>query len=413
MEALVFLWDFPLIMEAIKEYENKYYRIMIVDKEERMPEYILSQQVIDETFNEVIVVDNIYDKEELSKVICNILITKKIKAIYGTFEEAIEMAGYLRDKFGIEGMGEEQAIRVRNKYHMKQTVRKGGIKTANIEIVSNFNEIEQFILKNSYPIIFKPIDGAATVDTYRISNESELLKLKNNVDIIRKLEGCRFVVEKYIKGEEYHCDSIVVNGKIEFVAIGKYLCNCIDTINTDRALGSIVFPNECNEAAILEKIKKVNHNVIDCLKINNAVCHMEVFVEDDGSVVFSEIATRIGGGPLIGRCIKNTHGIDIYKAFLSVELGEYNQKNEDKGLYTGFVAFSTKKGIITKISSEDDYKDMEGLVVTKIFNQVGDAIGVKNNTGDRTGYLILESKNYNDLKTSLENAYHKFILEVK
>lgn len=413
MEALVFLWDFPLIMDSIKTYKNKYYRVIVVDKAKRMPECILSHRIIEETFDEVIVAEDITDKEELNSIIREILKKHYIKAIYGTFEASVEMAGYLRDKFHIQGIGEEQAITVRNKYVMKQCVKNTDIRVAQVEKIKSADDIKAFIQDIGYPIVIKPIDGAGTVNTYKISNDSQLEDFLKKEDIAVTIKEGTYIVEEFISGEEYHVDSVVVNGKVEFDSIGKYLYNCIDTINTTSALGSIIFPSVCKDNVLLDRIREVNSKVVRCLNILNSICHMEVFVQEDGTIVFSEIAVRVGGGPLIGTCIRNSYGVDIYKGFLEVELGEYAQEKLDTKIYSGFVAFPTKKGIITKISTLEEYKEYPGLLSIKLFNKVGDQVHAKDNTADRTGYIILQSDNYDELKSLLEKAYCDFTLEVE
>lgn len=417
MKSLVFLWDFPLILEAVKEYKGEYYRILIVDRFERMPETILDRKLLDEVFEEVVVVEDINNRMEVLDVLIGIQKRMKIKAIYATFEEAVEMAGFLREKLKVSGMQEAESIRVRNKYIMKNHLRSYGIKLAKIKIVKNISQIREDISEIGYPLIFKPLDGAGAAETFRIKDDKDLTDLEEYIEKKLKDKFCegKFVVEEFIQGEEYHCDSIVMNGEVQFVAVGKYLNNCLDAVEEELAIGTIVFPMETGDFSdSINKIKKLNKKVINALAIQNSICHMEVFVQNNGDVIFSEIATRVGGGPLIGNCIINTYGIDIYKAFVQAELGEYNQTIQERGnIYTGCIAFPTKEGKVTKISISEDFINTEGVVKVEIFNKVGDYIHAQDNTGDRTGYIIMEANDYLTLKQMLISQTEKFELCVQ
>lgn len=401
MDAIVFLWAYSFCYKPIENH-NEYKWILIDNvnhkKMEEIPQGI---------FEEIYFV-NLDDFHEVEYVMDNVTKKYNIKAILTAYESSVELAGHLRTKYNIQGLKEEKAVSVRNKYVMKSILNRKNIKTAKFSKVSNEIDIYKFINKVGFPIVIKPIDGFGTARTYKIENKTIL------EEFLRSNKCYPLLVEEYIKGREFHCDSIVIKGNIEFSSVGEYLHPLIQTIGNKKLIGSIVYPSSGIEPSFITKIKEMNKEVINVLEIKDSICHSEFFITEYGEAVFSEIAVRIGGGPVICPCIKNTHGVDLFKAFIDVELGVYNKEDYRKsGPYTGFVSFPSYNGIVTKISKYEDFKDIDGLKNVSILYKVGQSIGDLDNTAVRSGAAIIEDYNLDCLKEKMNNIYERFVLETK
>jgi len=405
MDALIFLLDFPYINEFLADYKE-YYKIVVVDRKRK-----IDMTTLHRYYDEIHFVSNIQCKNEMEKTLARILKTKPIKAIYAPYETVVEMAGYLRQIFNIPGMNYAESIAVRNKYIMKQTAKKHRIATAEITLAKHLTDVNLFIKKYGYPFILKPVSGAATRYTYKISALSDLLDFRVLKMMFRHAE---FLIESFIVGKEYHCDSVVSNGNIVFSSVGENLHNNIDTVLYGMPKGSIAFPAYCDSMKTIQDIKSFSKRVIRSFGIKNAVCHMEVFVNHQGTIYLGEIAARIGGSPVIGACIKNTRGLDINKAFIDVAINKYSEYNgQERPVFTGYMAFPSKKGTIVHISNENDFTHISGLKELHFYNQPGDRIMTQTNTSVRTGYVIIEDADYNCLKQKLLAVFKNFNLTVK
>lgn len=222
-----------------------------------------------------------------------------------------------------------------------------------------------------------------------------------------------FLAESFVEGEEYHCDSVVVNGKVVFSSVAKYLNNCLSTIDFKAPSGSIFYPATCDNDAIISRVKSLNEAAVKALNIQNAVCHMETFVDKQGYATFGEITPRIGGSPHMPECIKNIYGVDLHKAFVDLEIHNYKSQIKPKPLFTGWISFPSKQGIVTEISNEADFFDVEGVVKVKIYDKIGDKISRRKNTTIRSGYIIMEDPDHDQLLKKLYAAYNSFQLKVK
>lgn len=404
MEAMVFIFEHPYLYDAIKKY-TAFYKIVIIHKKSRV-----DHQHLNAVFDEVVTVKNIHNAPEVDQVITAILEDRKIRAVYGSYESVLEVAGRVRTKFGIPGMSEDETLYVRNKALMKSIISQQGIPTADFKVVKSITELLKTITSLQKSVIIKPIDGFATKYTCKIEKLRDLLSLQ----AVRALTRHKtFLVETFVEGEEYHCDSVVIDGKVIFAAVAKYLNNCLDTIDFKNPSGSLFYPALCDDDDTISKIKSLHANAIKHLNIKNAVCHMEAFVDKKGNVTFGEITPRIGGSPHMCECIKNCYGIDLHEAFVDVEMRNCNPTIRPQSLFTGWISFPSKKGTITKISQEDDFSDVEGLVKIRVYNKVGDKIDRRKNTAIRTGYIIIEDADRKRLLEKLYDSYRRFQLEVK
>lgn len=405
MDALIFLLDFPYINEFLIDYKD-YYKIVIVDRKRK-----INRAELNRYYDEVCIVSDIQCKSEMEQTFSRILESRQILAVYGTYESVVEMAGYLRETFDIPGMKYNASLRVRHKYMMKQTAVKQGIDTAKAILARNVADVWAFIKENGYPIVIKPVSGFATKYTYKIDSLSDFFEFKIMKMLFRHRE---FVIETFVNGEEYHCDSVVVDGKVVFSSVGKNLHNNLDTVSSGKPKGSIIFPSYCDQDKTIRDIKDFNERVIGCYDIQDAVCHVEVFINHEDRVVLGEIAVRIGGSPCIGACIKNTHDIDINKAFTDVELKNYRSEGISNSLvFTGYLAFPSKKGTIVEISNVEDFYHIDGVKKVTIGNKPGDRIMKQSHTAVRTGYIIIEDRNYHRLREKLIHAFNSFRLTVK
>ncbi len=404
MDAVVFILERRHLFEAIKKYTDVY-KIVIINKTDRS-----DRQELKTVFDEFIEVGDIHNNYEMDQAVTGIVSKRKIKAICGSSEFAIEIAGRLRSKFNIPGMTEEETLKVRNKALMKTVMKQNGIITADFTVVNTLTGRLRFLAKLNKPMIVKPIDGAATKHTYKIDGYQDIFKYKTLKAMFRHKT---FLAESFIEGEEYHCDSIVVNGKIIFSSVSKYLCNCISALNSEVPLGSICYPASFDSDDVISKIKNLNERAISALAIQNSVCHLEAFADKQGNVTFGEIAARIGGSPMIPEAVKNTYGVDLHKAFVDLEMHNYNHHYDPRPVFTGWTSFPSRRGTVAEISSEKEYANVEGLVKVKIIKKIGDRLNIRKNTATRSGYIMIEDTDYDRLIKKLSDACSRFQLKVK
>ncbi|MCA8967448.1 MAG: ATP-grasp domain-containing protein, partial [Planctomycetes bacterium] len=98
----------------------------------------------------------------------------RVDVLLGALEHLQVQLGQVRDRLGIEGMGEAAARNFRDKARMKDVLQAAGLPCARHQLVRSRAEAVQFVRAIGLPVVLKPPAGAAAVGTFRVTGEAEL-----------------------------------------------------------------------------------------------------------------------------------------------------------------------------------------------------------------------------------------------
>ena len=161
----------------------------------------------------------------------------------------------------------------------------------------------------NYPIIVKPLNGAASVGVKKITSSSEFklhmrkMHLLNNFILNKKEE---YLIEEFIEGMEYSVDTLWRNGKNIFSVV------CLKGKNDSNDFSDRMY-------LVHDDFK---HNLIDfsikvgsSLGILNGMTHTEIIDRDD-TLYCIESTCRPGGGAFLLECASRKHGVDYIDIYL-------------------------------------------------------------------------------------------------
>lgn len=215
----------------------------------------------------------------------------QFRKIIACSEVDIYRAAVLREKLGIDGQHSKSAIQFRDKTVMKETAMEKGILVPAFRRVSTSFDLIDFIAEHGYPVVVKPIDGAGSVNTYVLHSEQDLSELLAE-GVLANIE-----VEKFVKGDMYHIDGLVVNGQVVFASASCYATNN----------GCLVFQEGgynasyllANDNPLFTRLVSFTENLLQVLDTPlHTSFHCEVFHTPDDEIYLCEIASRTGGGRL-------------------------------------------------------------------------------------------------------------------
>lgn len=234
------------------------------------------------------------------------------------FDEGdLVFAATLRSYFNLYGQTVNSALAYRDKLLMKRYVAEAGISVPTHCEVSSVAATLRFAHEHGYPFVFKPIDGAGSVDTHVFKDEADLRRVLTERDYFNHSHPNNFMVEKFINGDMYHIDGIVYNGEIIVVHPSGYTNTCLEFMN-GKPLGDYMLTVQ---NPLFVRLNEFSRKVIRSLPSPDSfVFHLEVFHTLADEIVFCEIASRVGGAD-INLTWKECLGINLRKEFFRLQAG--------------------------------------------------------------------------------------------
>lgn len=241
-------------------------------------------------------------------------------------EEYMLDCARLREHFDLSGDRPANILRFLDKQVMKESLIAGGLEQKCLprhlvfdklayqaDRVSYFHDIMEAL--GSFPLFVKPVVGTGTIDIARINTAKELQEwCEQHAEMPGEYE-----INEYIHGELYHCASIVVDDRIVFSAVSRYLHPLAECLLRQKNLGTIFLREE---DPISQKLTTLNRRIVSMLvPIGSSVMHAEFFIKPDGEPVFLEIAKRCIAGGAIAELFGDQFGLSLRHIDAALKLG--------------------------------------------------------------------------------------------
>lgn len=264
-------------------------------------------------------------------------------------EILLETCAKLRKIFNANGTTLVQLSAFQNKRFMKEIAIFGGIKTP------RFIEFNKSIscqdIKEYYHYLEKMFGQEFIVKPYNGGSSYAIGHIKSSIDLANwyeqyYLEEDQYIIEEYIDGELFLCDSFIYNEEFKFFAINKNVNTCLD-YSFGKLLGFYPIP----KGKLHIKLKDFNQKILNCLQASDGCYHLEVMIRND-ELFFIEIGARPGGNVITHFHEKN-YGIQLYELLLRKDLNILKDSHFhiEKNLYNACVVFPKVPGEVKKINT--------------------------------------------------------------
>ncbi|MCP9963445.1 ATP-grasp domain-containing protein [Streptomyces somaliensis] len=218
-------------------------------------------------------------------------------------EFTLGIAAEVREALDIPGPRPEDVAVYRNKLRMKELVAKAGVR------VPRFAPAESgldFARATGFPLILKPVAGAASMGVHRVDDEAALTTLLSQVDV------ADYELEEFVEGTIYHVDGFAdEDAGIPFMAVSRYINDCLAFEAGRQPLGSVVV----QDSPLRTRVHEFARRCVSGLGMTNMPFHLELFVTPDGDLVFLEIAGRIGGAE-VPYLLDKVFGVNLFELWL-------------------------------------------------------------------------------------------------
>ena len=160
-----------------------------------------------------------WNLEHLLLGVSNLMKNNKIDAVIALDDFDVEKATYIRENLRIDGMGQTTGRYFRDKLAMRMRAKSCGISNPNFCSLFNDHDINIFADTIAPPWVLKPRSEASASGIIKVHDKENLWMHINEMGNNR----FKYLVEQFRPGDVYHCDSLILNGKVLFSITSKYL----------------------------------------------------------------------------------------------------------------------------------------------------------------------------------------------
>jgi biotin carboxylase len=297
-------------------------------------------------------VPRIMDENDVIERVGAWLRGKSVDRIISNWEPLQLLAARLRERFGIPGMSVDEVTGFRDKQLMKERVKAAGLRVPHSFRVRTETETRAAAEQVGFPLILKPISGAGSADTYKVSSQAELenvLKLMRNVGEA----SC----EEFITGEEFTYDTICIAGTPLYENCAAYLPPPLIARSNEWISPVIITVRDLTRQ---RQGIQLGRKVLKALKMGDGFTHMEWFLTPKGEAVFGEIGCRPGGAHLVDQ-MNYTGDVDLFREWARVVCWHAFEGSTERKYNAGIIfKRALGEGKITRISGLRDYLDRFG-----------------------------------------------------
>lgn len=256
-------WDAPQpSYERIIDHDK--YRVSYIVDGERLlglPATTRKRSIIE-------TVDDIKNVNQLRDALTNVVRRGgPVARVFALSEWDILNAAHLRDEWGISGMSAEQALNVRDKIRMKESLQRSvRVRVPEFRACHTLQDVEAFIKLVSFPIVVKPRQLAASQDVHIIRSADAWRNIAKTL-VFEDLE-----CERYCDGDVFHVDGVVKGGKLVVCFPSRHIAPPVNFLHGDP-LGGMSLDPSSDEFQVLARFAT---DVVHGLQLDNTMFHLTV-----------------------------------------------------------------------------------------------------------------------------------------
>ncbi|NUN71399.1 MAG: ATP-grasp domain-containing protein [Bacteroidetes bacterium] len=315
--------------------------------------------------------------------------TEQIDRIVALDDFDVEKAATLREHLRIGGMGETTARYFRDKLAMRMKAREEGITVPDFIGIINYDRIREFLATVPPPYVLKPRLSAGAIGIKKIHSAEELWRKLDELGDQQSF----YLLEKFIPGEIFHVDSILVNRTVLFSIVSKYGLPPMEVSHEGRVFMTRTVKRGSSDETAL---RTLNTSVLPSLGLRQGVSHTEyIKAAADGRFYFLETSARVGGAHIV-ELIEAASGMNFWAEWAKLETAD------DVSAYRPAELRQDYAGLMVSLAKQQwpdmsSYNDPE--VVWKINKEFHAGLVVRSADCDRVESLL---QNYTD------RFYHDF-----
>lgn len=266
-----------------------------------------------DVLDDVFLLPDFDNHEHVLNAVAYLARTERIARIVALDEFDMELAALLREHLRVPGMGVSTTRGVRDKLAMRDIAAAARIAVPAYTRVVNHGEVDDFLRRTEGPWLLKPRTQASAIGIRKLHHTHELWPILDGLGDMQS----HYVLERFVPGDVYHVDGLVVDGELALVEVNRYAQPPFETMHTGGIFCTATVPRGSNDERALRDETARLARAVD---IRNSAIHAEyIRAHHDGSFHFLEIAARVGGAH-IAEMVEAATGVNLWREWAHLEI---------------------------------------------------------------------------------------------
>ena len=164
-----------------------------------------------------------------------------VDRLVAILENLLVPLAQVRERLGIDGVPAGVADNFRDKARMKAVFEAAGVPCARSRRVESAGEVHAFAAAIGFPFVAKPLAGAGARNTFRIDDDGQLAAWLASAPPV---EGQPMLLEEFVRGDEHSFDSVLVDGRLVWHSISRYLPSPLDVLEHPWIQWCVLLPRD-------------------------------------------------------------------------------------------------------------------------------------------------------------------------
>lgn len=265
-----------------------------------------------ESIDELFYMPDMYNLTDMIHGVSYLARSRAIDRIVALDDFDVETAAALREHLRLPGMGDSRARLFRDKLAMRTSARDAGIRVPDFVGIFTYDRIREYMARVPPPWVLKRRSEAAAIGVVKIEAPDDLWP---RLDALGDRQSFH-LLERYVPGDVYHVDSLVVDGEVVFAEAHQYGQPPMDVVHQGGLFITKTVPRGSEDERTL---RAMNREVLRALGLERGPSHTE-FIKGraDGQFYFLETAARVGGA-FITDLVEASTGINLWEEWARLE----------------------------------------------------------------------------------------------
>lgn len=241
-------------------------------------------------------------------------------------EHWLELEADIRGELNVPGRSVAETARVRRKSLMKPTFVAAGVRVAPGEVVDSLDEARDLVERIGYPVIAKPDRGVGASATFKLHDESELLRF------FAEKPTVEYFMEAFVDGRIVTFDGLAdAAGRVVFSMSLTYSRNIMEVVAEDDH----VYYYTLRE--LPADLTAAGEACVAAFDLREQFFHFEFFRTPEGRLLGLEINARPPGWPTTDM-FNYANDADAYREWANAVSGrprDYEWNRKYHCLYVG------------------------------------------------------------------------------